>query len=163
MIDLNSASKRSRPYRWVEIAIIIAIGFVIACLLIPTIQVAVWVGSRDVEFTIQVVDSDTHQPIPGAKVHQFDSEARKQCHQISDAAGQVQFVENLLCSGKSGLFVNTMSVRLPERLIWAEAIGYLRSDQMSFFDFRQMVRHHKRSSELTITIELKKQSTREFE
>jgi hypothetical protein len=139
--------------------LLVLIGLAAIGLIIPTTQVKVWVGSRDVDFSIRVEDNQTHQPIEGAVVNQCEWGGRNQTTQTTDAEGVVHFRENLTCAGKEGHFVHTMSLHIPERLIWVTAPGYTTSEAEYLRDLRPVDVHHERTSSVSITIRLgKKQS-----
>src|SRR5439155_20079035 len=63
MSDVVKKLKRGRRWSCGEALVLVAILIVAVCLLLPAVQVVVWVGSRDVDFTVLVLDAETQSPI----------------------------------------------------------------------------------------------------
>jgi hypothetical protein len=97
------------------------------------VQMICWVGHTDLEIEFVVVDGDSDQPVPGARIdlysvgRSYDYQDGEQFHLLADAVG-VARKECLgtMCSGtQSGLrFTDTYVVHLPCWLFRVSAQGF---------------------------------------
>lgn len=161
MPGLPPPLRQTRPFGLVEWAIAISIGILLIGLIVPTASIIDWVGSRDVLFVIRVINAETGQPIQGAKVSLIDEFDDGPSRLVTDSQGMIQFTENRTSAGRDGPFVHTFSVDIPGRIFWVEASDYTRSGIMTLSDFRHLVRHFEKTSELVVTIPLNRKTSRD--
>src|SRR5262249_30411977 len=100
MSDPRPYTSDRRLFNWVDLGIIAAIGFCGGGLGLSCLAVVDWVGSRNVNFTIEVINADTRQPIPHARVCQLDPESRRHHWQSTNAYGRIEFIEECPSSGR---------------------------------------------------------------
>ena len=147
---------------WLAISAVILAGVL---LLLLGAQHVCWVGGTDLEIECIVTDALTGEPIKGASIHVtskggFCDEGKKQEFSlVTNADGSVKrLAKGCMCSGTSGVGVNTYFVHLPSWRYQASADGYISSEwtQLDVPENVSQVQRGKPAATLAISIQLTK-------